>query len=127
MPLEAIARRRSGHVPQAQPLTVGVYHVDGASRTLMCNGRPIELTTKDFDLSVLFLRNVGKLLSRDYIRQHLWGRRGVVASRTLDTHVCHVRLRLGFTPKNGWSLAAKYGRGYCLRQLHAATPAQQAP
>jgi DNA-binding response OmpR family regulator len=119
--LEAIARRSSGHMPQAQPLTVGLYHVDAASRTLMCNGRPIELTTKDFDLSVLFLRNVGNLLSRDYIREHLWGRRDVVASRTLDTHVCHVRLRLGFTSKNGWNLAAKYGRGYCLRRLNAAT------
>jgi hypothetical protein len=58
MRLEAIARRRSGHVPQAQPLTVGVYRRRRVADADV-QWRPIELTTKDFDLSVLLLRNVG--------------------------------------------------------------------
>ena len=73
--LEAIARRGKHHTEQPEVLKLDVYHVDGLSRTLMRDGRPVELTTKDFDLSVLFLCNVGQLLSRDHICERVWGRR----------------------------------------------------
>jgi two-component system response regulator RegX3 len=121
--VEAIARRGM-HRTEQQPgvMKVGAYDVDGVSRTLMRDGRPVELTTKDFDLSVLFLRNVGQLLSRRHICERVWGRNDVVTSRTLDTHVSRVRRKLGFAPENGWRLAAKYGYGYRLQQFGAASP-----
>lgn len=100
-------------------LKIDVYDVDGVSRTLMRDGRSVDLTDKDFDLSVLFLRNVGQLLSRGHICERVWGHRAVVSSRTLDTHVGRVRHKLGFMPENGWRLAAKYGYGYRLQQLGA--------
>jgi DNA-binding response OmpR family regulator len=78
------------------------------------------LTAKDFDLSVLFLRNVGRLLSRGHIRETVWGPNAVVTSRTLDTHVSRIRNKLGLTPDNGWRLAAVYRYGYRLEQLDAA-------
>ena len=121
--LEAIARRGARLSAQPDVLAVDVYHVDTRSRTLMRGGNPIGLTTKDFDLCVLFLRNVGQLLSRGQICEQVWGRRELLASRTLDTHVSRIRLRLGFTPENGWSLASKYGHGYRLQKLDAAPSA----
>jgi two-component system, OmpR family, response regulator RegX3 len=113
--LEAIARRDARFSAQADVLAVDVYHVDARSRTLLRRGDPIELTAKDFDLAVLFLRNVGQLLSRGQICERVWGRSQV--SRTLDAHVSRIRLRLGFTPENGWILGAKYGHGYRLQKL----------
>ena len=118
--LEAIARRGKHRPEQPEVLKVDVYHVDGQSRTLMRGGQPVDLTDKDFDLSVLFLRNVGKLLSRRHICERVWGRIEAVTSRTLDTHVTRVRRKLGFIPENGWLLAAKYGYGYRLLQLGVA-------
>ena len=118
--LEAIARRRAGLSAQPDMLAVDVYHVDTRSRTLMRGGRSVELTGKDFDLGVLFLRNVGQLLSRGQICEQVWGRREILASRTLDTHVSRIRSKLGFTPENGWILSAKYGHGYSLQKLDAA-------
>jgi DNA-binding response OmpR family regulator len=103
-------------------LKLDVFHVDGLSRTLIRAGRPVDLTAKDFDLSVLFRRNVWQFLSRRQIRDSVWGRSAVMSSRTLDTHVSRVRLKLGFIPENGWRLAAKYGYGYCLQHLRAAPP-----
>jgi DNA-binding response OmpR family regulator len=113
--LEAIARRDARFSAQADVLAVDVYHVDARSRTLLRRGDPIELTAKDVDLAVLFLRNVGQLLSRGQICERVWGRSQV--SRTLDAHVSRIRLRLGFTPENGWILGAKYGHGYRLQKL----------
>ena len=119
--LEAIARRGNHRTEQPESMKLDVYDIDGVSRTLMREGRPVELTTKDFDLSVLFLGNVGQLLSRQQICERVWGRDGVITSRTLDTHVCRVRHKLGFMPENGWRLAAKYGYGYRLQQLGASS------
>ena len=118
--LEAIARRTKNCAEQPDVLKLDVYHVDCQSHTVMRAGHPVDLTAKDFDLSVLFLRNVGQLLSRDRICERVWGRSQVITSRTLDTHVSRVRHKLGFMPENGWCLAAKYGYGYRLQQLGAA-------
>jgi DNA-binding response OmpR family regulator len=118
--LEAIARRGERQAEQPEVLNVDVYHIDGLSRTLLRDGQPVYLTDKDFDLSVLFLRNVGRLLSRRHICERVWGGNAQIPSRTLDTHVCRVRRKLGFMPENGWHLTAKYGYGYRLQQLGAA-------
>jgi DNA-binding response OmpR family regulator len=80
----------------------------------------VDLTAKDFDLSVLFLRNVGRLLSRGHIRETVWGPNAVVTSRTLDTHVSRIRNKLGLTPEHGWRLGAVYRYGYRLEQLDPA-------
>ena len=120
--LEAIARRARQLAAPPHVLAVDVYHVDGRSRTLMRGGHSVGLTSKDFDLAALFLRNVGLLLSRGDICERVWGQSEVVTSRTLDTHVSRIRSRLGFIPENGWSLAAKYGHGYRLQKLDAAPP-----
>lgn len=93
------------------------YQVDCLLHTLTHDGRTIELTRKDFDLSLLFLVNVGEFLAREYIGKHVWGRRQAGGSRTLDTHVCRVRQRLGLFPQNGWLLTAKYGFGYRLEKV----------
>jgi DNA-binding response OmpR family regulator len=125
--LEAIARRGKQHTARPEELTVDVYHVDGPSRTLMRAGHPVQLTTKEFGLSMLFLGNVGELLARDHIWQQVWGRREADSSRTLDTHVSRIRLKLGFIPENGWSLDAKYGRGYRLQKVDAMPRVASAP
>jgi DNA-binding response OmpR family regulator len=114
--LEAITRR--GRLERGQPevIDLGSLRIDCRMRTAQLNDRPVKLTAKDFDLSVLFLRNVGRLLHRSWLRETVWGPKAVVSSRTLDTHVCRIRHRLRLTPHNGWRLAAVYGYGYRLQQ-----------
>jgi DNA-binding response OmpR family regulator len=125
--LEAIARRCRHRTEQPEVLKLDAYHVDCLSHTLMRHGRPVDLTAKDFELSVLFLRNVGELLSRGQICERVWGHGAVVTSRTLDTHVSRVRRKLGLIPENGWCLTAKYGHGYRLQQLGATPSSHQQP
>jgi hypothetical protein len=75
--------RDQHRVEQPRMLRLDVYHVDAPSRTLMRAGRPVDLTPKDFDLSVLFLRNVGQLLSRTC------GACGVPVVTSNSTHSLH--------------------------------------
>ena len=113
--LEAVMRRGA----LVDEIDVDGIHVDFAARNLLCGDRPVELTTKDFDLSVLFLRNVGRLLSRKYIRESVWRTTADINSRSLDTHVSRIRRKLHLTPENGWRLSAVYGYGYRLERFKA--------
>ncbi len=94
-----------------------VFSIDLQSRILRRHSQPLALTPKDFDVAVLFLSNVGRLLSRRQIQESVWGTDGAVPSRSLDTHVCRVRNRLELTPDQGWSLTAVYKFGYRLAKL----------
>jgi two-component system response regulator RegX3 len=114
--LEAVCRR-DVHRSDAQDFEIGVFRVDGASRRLLRYDEVIEITAKDFDLAVIFLRNVGRLLSRGHLRENVWNSRGVVSSRTLDTHVSRLRSKLLLVPEHGWRLTAIYRHGYRLERL----------
>lgn len=115
--LEAIARRNKRVYAEPDILEFGELRIDSHTRTVHRNGAPVKLTTKDFDLAVLFFRNIGRLLSRAYIREAVWGPRATLTSRTLDTHVSRIRVRLGLKSENGWELSAMYRHGYRLQQL----------
>ena len=85
------------------------------------DGVPVHLTTKDFDLAVLFLQNVGRLISRARILQTVWGTRKSAKSRTLDTHISRVRTRLELNESSGWRFSAVYRRGYRLERVDEST------
>jgi DNA-binding response OmpR family regulator len=115
--LEAVARRvdKSGH--KNATMEVGTIRLDCGTRSVWRDGRVVDVTTKDFDLLFQFLRNIGKLLSRGHLQHAVWGHEANVLSRTLDTHVCRVRAKLGLVPENGWSLSPVYTQGYRLDRL----------
>jgi two-component system, OmpR family, response regulator RegX3 len=119
--LQAVTRRNAAEASEAQQLEVDVFRVDIAARRLLRDNQPLELTAKDFDLAVLFLRNVGRLLSRGHLRESVWSAKVAVSSRTLDTHVSQIRNKLLLMPEHGWRLAAVYGYGYRLERLAKGT------
>jgi DNA-binding response OmpR family regulator len=117
--LDAVTRRRVVVDPSSEVLAIGGLRVNLAARQLLCDDTPVVLTAKDFDLSVLFLRHVGRLLSRKQIRECVWRTTAEINSRSLDTHVSRIRRKLHLTPENGWRLSAVYGYGYRLERFKA--------
>jgi DNA-binding response OmpR family regulator len=113
--LEAVTRRLA--VETVELLEVGRFRIDCRARQLLRDDEPVQLTAKDFDLAVFFLRNVGRLLTRGQIRERVWGVSQELNSRTLDTHVSRIRSKLGLSAEHGWSLAAVYGYGYRLEAV----------
>jgi two-component system, OmpR family, response regulator RegX3 len=114
--IESVARRARRMHAKAEAFQVDCFHVDPADRTITRDGALLELTDKDFDLAVLFLSNVGRLLSRSYIHKVIWGANGCVTSRTMDTDMSRIRGKLGLVYERGWELKAAYGHGYRLEQ-----------
>lgn len=101
------------------------FRLDLRTQEVWRNGAPIELTQKEFQLAVLFLRNVGKPLSRGHIREVVWGRGTEIPSRTMDTHVSRVRTKMDLRPDHGFLLAPVYSYGYRLEQLTPASASKE--
>jgi DNA-binding response OmpR family regulator len=87
--------------------------------SMVRQGRRITMTQKEFDLSVLLFRNLGKPLSRSHIQETVWGRDTDLPSRTMDTHVSRVRSKLSLRPEEGFRLTPVYGFGYKLESLES--------
>lgn len=110
-------RRAHPERSNVEQIRFGEYCFDiGASR-LRIGDRQIGLTQKEFELALLFFRNLDRPLSRAYILEAIWSRDADVPSRTMDTHVSRVRNKLGLREENGFRLAPVYSYGYLLEQL----------
>jgi two-component system alkaline phosphatase synthesis response regulator PhoP len=94
--IKAILRRTETHrpVPEDQPLRVGNIVVDPARREVTVAGQPVELRTKEFDLLLALIDNVGLVLSREKLLDLVWGFDFYGQTRTVDVHIAHLRNKL---------------------------------
>lgn len=123
-PLELLARISSA-MRRAKPntlaiLRVGDYEIDIQRERLSLAGQPITMTQKEFDLSVVVFQSMGKILSRDYLLDKVWGQSADVDVRTVDTHVSRLRRKLFLDGSRGWKLAPVYGFGYRFDRVDTA-------
>ena len=115
--IKALERRSQPVIGQASSLKQGLFEFDIANRHVRIGTDTVELTNKEFDLALLLFRNPGRLLSRSYILENVWGTSGELSTRTVDTHVSRVRSKLGINPDNGVRLSAVYNHGYRLESV----------
>jgi DNA-binding response OmpR family regulator len=119
--IEALARRaRPGRSADEGVLEFGRLSVDCHSRQIRLGGELVTMTQKDYELAVFMLRNAGRLLSRGYILEAVWGQSADLNTRTVDTHVSRIRGKLQLVPEHGWRLSAVYQHGYRLEQVAVA-------
>jgi DNA-binding response OmpR family regulator len=97
-----------------EQIRFGLYIFEPRTYRLLVNEVEINLTQKEFDLALLFFRNLDRPLSRTFINEVVWTRETDIPSRTLDTHVSRVRNKLNLRPENGFRLAPVYAYGYRL-------------
>ena len=65
------------------------------SKTVEKDGHPVELTAKEYDLLLLFLRNRNIALYRERIYEEVWGGEFDPDSRTVDIHVQRLKRKMG--------------------------------
>lgn len=122
--IDALLRRaRPNPRPEEGVLEYGRISVDCHSRQVRLDGQEVTMTQKDYELTVFLLRNIGRLLSRGYILEAVWGQSADLNTRTVDTHISRIRGKLQLTPEHGWRLSAVYQHGYRLERV-AVAPAQ---
>jgi phosphate regulon transcriptional regulator PhoB len=94
--VRAVLRRARGGEP-GRPLAVGGVSLDAARHVVTVDGRPVELTPKEFDLLQALLEAAGRVLSREHLLNRVWGyaQADEIESRTVDVHIRRLRAKLG--------------------------------
>ena len=93
-----------------QILTEGDLVIDTASRTVKKNGVQVNLTKKEYELLLLFVRNKNIALYRETIYERIWGGEYMGDSRTVDLHVQRMRRKVGWEDR----IVTVYKVGYRL-------------
>lgn len=83
-----------------------------ANKTADIDGKPAELTAKEFDLLALLIENQGKALKKEYLFSTVWGSDSDSELQTLHVHINRLRQKLGDNPKNAKRLLTVWGVGY---------------
>ena len=109
-------KRRGDKTGVTQVLSVPPYEFDVATNSVAVNGQPVELTQRQFQLSMVLFGNIGRLLSRSYLLETVWGLNAQVQTRTLDIHISQLRSVLNL-PAHGWRITSVYAHGYRLEPL----------
>jgi DNA-binding response OmpR family regulator len=91
----AAVLRRSRLRPGRGVLRVGELSVDPASREVRLRGRRIELSQKEFALLRALAAEPTRVLTKAELLRDVWGYRALGTTRTLDSHACRLRTKLG--------------------------------
>ena len=105
--VEAILRR--SNVAVSETTEVGGIRIDKAAHQVEIDGKPIDLSYKEFELLTYFVENQGIALSREKILNNVWNYDYFGDARTIDTHVKKLRSKMG---EKGNYIKTIWGMGY---------------
>lgn len=103
--------RRSGDEAEPGPLTVGRLTVDVQAREVTLDGRPIEMSPKEFDLLRYLAERAGQVVSRRELLAEVWHLPYGGADKTVDVHLSWLRRKLGETAQRPVYLQTVRGVG----------------
>ncbi len=109
--VEALLRRAGGG---GKPTRFGSIEVNPATRTVLRDGKPVDLAPKELDLLLTLLRHDGAVVSRQDLLDEVWGYTAEVVSRTVDTHIGELRRKLEEDPAHPRHILTARKAGYRL-------------
>jgi len=117
--IRAILRRAKPDAPVGAPITVGDIEIDSRARVVRRAGEIVNVTTVEFDLLEALLRAAGQVVGRERLTRDVLGRDFSPFDRSIDTHVCNLRKKIGLLPDGTERIKGVRGIGYLY-----ATPAE---
>ena len=91
--VEAVLRRTMGE--SEEKLVAGAIEIDKVARSVYIDGKPVDLSFKEYELLTYFIENKGIALSREKILNSVWNYDYFGDARTIDTHVKKLRAKMG--------------------------------
>ena len=113
--VRALLRRSSiqtGLVEKSQMIESGDIRLDTGRRAAFKAGKEVDLTLKEYDLAELFMKNPGKVYSRENLLDIVWGYEFQGDIRTVDVHIRRLREKLETVPADPAHFVTKWGVGY---------------
>jgi DNA-binding response OmpR family regulator len=95
-----------------QVVTSAGLYLDPTSHETRLDDQTIGLTPKEFSLLYLLVRHPGRVFSRAYLLDEIWGYEAAAYDRTVDTHIYRLRQKLGTEGEIAQRIVAVRGIGY---------------
>ena len=113
--VRALLRRSTGAILDQVVETRGL-RIDPARRTVECQGKPVALTSLEFDLLAALAREPGVVVRRAELLTRLWGDEYLDDSHLVDVHIANLRRKLGDDATEPRFIETLRGVGYRLRE-----------
>ena len=115
--VKAVTRR---YAAPSQPimdtsLEIGELYIDMENYEVFKRNEKIDLTLKEFELLKLLALNRGKVLTRNYLLDKIWGYEYFGETRTVDVHIRHLRKKIEDNDKKPQYIETIRGVGYKIK------------
>ncbi|MGH4119715.1 response regulator [Clostridium sp.] len=109
--IKAILRRSTMQIVE-KVFKVGNLDIDFGKHEVLKSEIKIDLTLKEFELMEILITNKGRVMTRDYLLDKIWGYEYVGETRTVDVHIRHLRQKIEDDDKNPIYIQTIRGIGY---------------
>jgi DNA-binding response OmpR family regulator len=110
--VKAVLRRVSPSSTPPEVYRFSDVEVNVRSNEVRRAGEPVELSAKEFALLTYFVAHPAETLSRDRLLDAVWGYESYPNTRTVDTHILHLRQKLESNPEEPRLFLTVHGSGY---------------
>jgi two-component system, OmpR family, response regulator RegX3 len=112
LPLDVGQVQAHSEAVRADVVVAGPFQVSFSRRVLTVEGKPVHLSRREFDLLALLLSPPGQVRTREELIDKLWSGRDLSDTRTLDTHIRRLRVKLESDPGRPQHLVTVRGVGF---------------
>ncbi len=110
--IKAILKRTRTTNVDTNQIQLGPFKVNVNRREIYKNDVLLELKPKEFDLLKLFIMNPGRVFTRQYLLEQIWGYDYLGDTRTVDVHIRRLRQKIEDNAKNANYIKTIHGVGY---------------
>lgn len=110
--IKAVLRRTTAAPDEDTALTAAGIRIDPSRREASVDGRPLELTTTEFDILRVLVASAGRVIPRERLMELARGEEWAAYERSVDVHVSHLRRKLGDDPRKPTRIKTIRGVGY---------------
>ncbi|MEO6131342.1 MAG: response regulator [Saprospiraceae bacterium] len=104
--------RRQITANSSSKLVSGIISIDFEARTVLCDGTNLKLTTTEYNLLALFVKNDGKVLTHGYLLKEIWGGGYQSETQYLRVFVAQLRKKIEVDPNQPKLILTESGVGY---------------
>ena len=116
--VRVVLRRKYERLEHAgRVLSIGGVEIDPSQRRCLVHGERVRLQPREFELLEILMRKAGRVLTRVYLLETVWGMSSTAETRAVDVMVSRVRKRLGRRAARMIETVSKMG--YCFRDPEA--------
>ena len=94
----------------------GDIRLDLENRRFSIKDREINLTSREFDMMLLFVQNPNRIFTREELLRKIWGEEYPEDARTVDVHIRRLREKIEPKPSDPLYVCTRWGSGYYYRK-----------